>query len=160
MRDYGFGPLSFASLEEQYGNWYFIVLESNEKLKIFYFNGSLEKFQRHCNQLIMSVVEQSYRLIHECPRLGVISIGYVPSLFTVNMSNDSFADSIRKDFLKHGIKSYETGSNVLGRICNNRDYFNIYEFRGARYLSFDYSAYLLKQAKCRFERELEKAKIR
>lgn len=75
------------------------------------------------------------------------------------MFKDSFADAIRKDFLKHGIKSYETGSNILGWICNNYGYFDIYEFRRARYLSFDYSAYLLKQAKSRFQKELEKYNI-
>lgn len=147
IRDYGCGVLPYNSLCSIYGNSYFVVFECGERLKVFYFKGSKEKFERRCEDLFNVLNEQCFRISKTCPHLKVWSIGYVPALLTVDITGDGFTDAIRTDFFKYGFKAYETGNNVLGNICNSCSCFNVAEYKRARFLNFDFPKWLMKVRK-------------
>lgn len=147
ITDYRHGAVPFETLDKIYKNWCFVLFESVERTKVFYFKGSRERFRIRCEQLLCTISAQYYRITQECPGLRVWTIGYVPALMTVDLSKDALANAIRNDFLKFGHKSYDTGENVLGEVCNKRNYFDVSAFKHGRYLDFDFSKWLLKKRK-------------
>ena len=142
ISDYGHSPISFKSLEEVYGQWYFIVFELKEKIKVFYLKGSKEKFERRIDELL---VVQSYYYYNDYPK--PLSIGWIPALFTMDFSDNELIDAIRIDFLKHGQRAYETGDNLIGNLYIAPRFFKSNEYSRSRYLDFDYSKWILKNRK-------------
>lgn len=146
--DYGHGVVPFNSLCSIYGNTYFVVLETNQKLKVFYFRGSRDAFEERCELLMRTLSEHYYNITCRFPGLRVWSLGYVPALLTVDFSENELADAIRIDFFKHGFKAYDTGENLIGEICN-KDLvsLNLFAFGKARYLDFNFTKWLLRERK-------------
>ena len=152
IRDYGYAPIPFKSLQALYGNTYFIAIETMTRLglKVFYFKGSLLAFKKRCEELFAQISkssEQYLKITSKFPGIRIFSIGYVPALFSVDFSKDEFADAIRKDFLKYGHAAYDTGENLLGKIYNHGySSINLNEFNRARTLDFDFFTFVLKES--------------
>lgn len=142
ISDYGFSPISFKNLDRIYGNWFFAVLELKERLKAFYLRGSKEKFERRVNEL-MNVLD--CHIGNSTPK--ILAIGWIPSLFTIDFSNNSLADAIRIDFLKYGQFAYETGSNLIGNLYIAPRFFQINEYSHSQYLDFDFSKWIMRERK-------------
>ena len=152
IKDYGHGVLPFKRLVSIYGNWYFVVIEMTGfvRLETFYFRGSLDAFKKRCENTLTAISNEYFSIFDELRSgLKVFSVGYVPALFTVDFSKDEIADAIRRDFVKHGFASYDTGYNLLEKICQGDNYFvcaefNCAEFKRAKNLDFDYFTWCLK----------------
>ena len=146
--DYGHGVLPFKTLCSIYGDRYFVVLESNQKLKVFYFNGSRPKFEKRCELLMETISIKYFTINAQCPNLRVWTLGYVPALLTKDFSESELYDALRKDFFKYGHKAYDTGDNLLGEICNaDLSSFNCSAYNKARFLDIDFSKWILRQRK-------------
>ncbi len=157
--DYKKGVVDFKSLERIYGNLYFTAIESDQKIKVFYYKGSKESYKERIEKLLDKIVAQYFRINQECPGLRVFSLGYVPSLFTVDFSKDDFADAVRNDFLKYGCYAYDENENLLGKIYNKGlSSFNVDEFKQARFLSFDFSKWIMKERKKAWKQLKEETK--
>ena len=146
--DYGHSPVPFKTLCSIYGNMYFVALESNQKLKIFYFRGTRDAFEERCELLLHTISEGYYNITMKCPGLRLWLLGYVPALLTADFSDNELADAIRIDFFKHGHKAYDTGENLLGNVCNkNLVSFNCIAFNESRFLDFDFTRWLMRERK-------------
>lgn len=148
IKDYGHGVLSFDVLKEIYSKWYFVVLEmeSIQRLKVLYFRGSKERFENRCNMFLKVVNNDYYRLTLQACRLKLWLVGWAPALLSVDMLTDKIANAIRIDFIKFGCRSYDTGDNLLGNVCNEKmSKINVKEIKKARYLDFDFSKWIMKQ---------------
>lgn len=142
ISDYGHSPISFKSLEDAYGQWYFIVLELNEKLKAFYLKGSKAKFEKRADELLIAFSYYNYR---DIPK--PLTLGYVPSLFSIDFSSNQLGDALRIDFLKHGQLSYDTDENLIGNLYIAPQCLKLNEYSRSRYLDFDYSKWILRERK-------------
>lgn len=148
VTDYGYSPIPFNSLCSIYGNMYFVALESNQKLKIFYFRGTRDAFENRCELLLHVITRGYYNITMKCPGLRLWLLGYVPALLTADFSDNELADAIRIDFFKHGHKAYDTGENLLGNVCNkNLVSFNCQAFNESRFLDFDLTRWLMRERK-------------
>ena len=151
MYDYGHSPVSFQTLENIYGRWYFVILQRNEKLKPFYLCGSKNHFRKRANDLAANLYNRGDYVIYrgDDNALPIIwTMGYVPSLFTVDLSNDELANAIRLDFIRHGQFAYETGDNLIGKLyMTNGMRFIKSEYSRSRYLDFDLTKWILKNRK-------------
>lgn len=145
ISNYGHSPISFKALEDTYGQWYFIVLELNEKLKVFYLKGSREKFKKRVDELLNVFL---YYYYSDIPKL--LMLGYIPSLFSIDFSSNQLGDALRIDFLKHGQMSYDTGENLIGNLYTSFR-LKLNEYSRSRYLDFDYSKWILRKRKLTFK---------
>lgn len=147
IRDYGHGVISYSALDEVYSLWCFVAVEQLERMKMFYFNGTNNAFEKRVSYLLSALTYTYDRMMHASKsRPRVWSVGYIPCLFTVDFSKDPLANAIRSDFFKHD-KRWISETNDLDGLVVNSQQISLPYFNKSRQLDFDFSKWLLKRKK-------------